>query len=156
MRRFIKQRCRSVGATDGFTLIELLVVILIIGILAAIAIPAFLSQKNKAYGSQAQSMARSMATAIESYATTNNGEYTGATLKKLHEVESTIPEAPTNNLSPEVTVGGPNEYTVTVEVLHSGAAENPKFWIKREANGESKFQCTAKEIKVGCTENGEW
>ena len=56
----------------GFTLIELLVVILIIGILAAIAIPAFLNQKGKAYDSNAKSDARTAATAEETYYTDNN------------------------------------------------------------------------------------
>ena len=51
----------------GFTLIELLVVIIIIGILAAIAIPVFLNQRQKGYDSQAKSDLRNAATAEETY-----------------------------------------------------------------------------------------
>src|SRR3954454_18752879 len=54
---------------EGFTLIELLVVIIIIGILAAIAIPVFLNQRKKGYDSQAKSDLRNFASAEETYFT---------------------------------------------------------------------------------------
>ena len=60
---------------DGFTLIELLVVILIIAILAAIAIPVFLRQREKGWMSQAESAVKNAATAQESYLT-SKGTYT--------------------------------------------------------------------------------
>ena len=68
---------------SGFTLIELLVVILIIAILAAIAIPVFLNQRKKGWISQQQSALKNAATAMETFATENNGNYTGADLTSL-------------------------------------------------------------------------
>ncbi len=56
---------------EGFTLIELLVVIIIIGILAAIAIPVFLNQRQKGYDAQAKSDLRNLATLEETYLTDN-------------------------------------------------------------------------------------
>ena len=61
----------------GFTLIELLVVIIIIGILAAIAIPVFLNQRKKGWDSQAKSDLRNAATGEETYLT-DNSTYTDA------------------------------------------------------------------------------
>src|SRR3954451_8320126 len=60
----------------GFTLIELLVVIIIIGILAAIAIPVFLNQRKKGYDAQAKADLRNAATAEETYLTDNPTGYT--------------------------------------------------------------------------------
>src|SRR4051794_29434320 len=60
---------------EGFTLIELLVVIIIIGILAAIAIPVFLNQRQKGYDAQAKSDLRNLATAEETYLTDNPASY---------------------------------------------------------------------------------
>src|SRR5690349_10495129 len=74
---------------EGFTLIELLVVILIIGILAAIAIPSFLNQREKGQDACAKSMARTMQTAMETYFV-NNNSYTGATAAGLYAIESQV------------------------------------------------------------------
>ncbi len=71
------QRFHNEDKERGFTLIELLVVIIIIAILAAIAIPVFLKQREKGWKSQAESAVKNAATAVESYGTENGGNYTG-------------------------------------------------------------------------------
>jgi type IV pilus assembly protein PilA len=63
---------RGKRTEQGFTLIELLIVILIIGILAAIAIPIFLGQRQKGYDAQAKADLRALADNEESYLVSNN------------------------------------------------------------------------------------
>src|ERR1700742_3390772 len=74
----------------GFTLIELLVVMLILGILAAIALPAFFNQKDKAGDSKAKENAHTAQVAMETCATENNGQYTKCNEAALELIEPTI------------------------------------------------------------------
>ena len=69
------EKLRKERGEEGFTLIELLVVIIIIGILAAIAIPVFLNQREKGWEAAVQSDLRNAATAQETWLTQND-EYT--------------------------------------------------------------------------------
>ena len=140
----LRQRSSEEG---GFTLIELLVVILIIGILAAIAIPSFLNQKSKAYDASAKEMARTAQTAAETYGTDHNGEYTNMTRKILHEYEVTIPEsveaAKGGASLEEVNKATTNEFEVTAVAANT----KDKFSILRKSTGEVERKC-----KVGVAE----
>jgi len=70
---------------NGFTLIELLLVVLVIAVLAAIAIPVFMAQRERAWSVQVKSTLRNAATAQESFAGGNGGLYSNTVTDLIDE-----------------------------------------------------------------------
>jgi type IV pilus assembly protein PilA len=123
----------------GFTLIELLVVIIIIGILAAIAIPVFLNQRQKGYDAQAKSDLRNLATAEETYLTDNPTSYRTST------APGTDTELATND-------GFKQSSTTKVGVIANGSSgycsaalsqSGKYFWYDSQAGGLFNGSSTA-------------
>jgi type IV pilus assembly protein PilA len=143
----LRQRSQDEG---GFTLIELLVVILIIGILAAIAIPAFLNQKSKANDAAAKSQVRTAETAAETYSTDHNGEYAGMEEVKLGEIEPTLKETSTAVLTVSGVSGNTYKVTSTSNATHD------TFSIERTSTGGIVRSCTSSATGCKGGTSGTW
>ena len=150
---------KRMESEKGFTLIELLVVILIIGILAAIAIPSFLNQKGKGEDSKAKADARTTQTALETWYTDNQnyncGANSAACVTALQAIEAQVPANGTGQGQVTITPGT-NSYTI--QVASTGTRT---FSITKSTTGVVTRDCTAPTTNSGGCKltsgtNGSW
>jgi type IV pilus assembly protein PilA len=132
----------------GFTLIELLVVILIIGILAAIAMPAFLGQRARAQDTEAKSAVRQAQTAMETYYT-DNQTYVAADVPALQNIEVSL----ASGAGASLVVSG---QTVGSYSLVTTSKTGNTYTISKASTGIVTRACTRTNTRGGCPTSLAW
>jgi type IV pilus assembly protein PilA len=139
---------QALAAERGFTLVELLVIVLIVGILAAIAIPSFLDQKGKSQDAEAKWMAAVTAQALIIWHQ-DHDTFVGAGPEELARIEPTIRDARGITIT-DLTA---DDFTVSVESAAGQTGGGP--FVIEQRSGTAARSC-AEPGRGGCPDDGRW
>jgi type IV pilus assembly protein PilA len=138
----------AVRSEQGFTLMELMTVLLIIGVLAAIAIPSFIGQTARANDAAAKTQIGTLQTAMKEFAMESDGSYKGATLAKLEAIEPTLNDK-TTAVAKEIAGASSTSFEVESEAVGS-----KDVYKLTSSNGGVTRSCTP--IGAGGCKGGTW